>query len=597
MPWRQLARGVRGAVPPVQRLSTSSCGCVLHVSGARGLCNFFASPLCGACCRRRHQTCCRKMCSIRVPHACMNIGKGFPAAGGGERNDWNTMDGCFMKQWTDMLQRLSSGSVCCIVQRAPRRVWVRMCGRSHPCNGHKALMLVGDFAPRQRSRARSLEPLWRSSRDIRGSILRGLGPSGDGELNDELTMTTKDECDRGWLVGPFTETELDCRLGLWLPAGIRQGHEGGVRVIDDYSVASHNGATSVSEKVDVGGVADVVGISRCLLSAKPSSVFWVPLSNGQWCRRRVHPEWEQQDLQVKGRVWDLSKVFRQLARNLAHASFTVVATWNNKDKHKALYKQPVLAFGAWASVPHFCWVVRASWHVLNVLGSVPWTHYVDDHPTFMFNRLCGSLKNFVEGFFSVIGFKFKEQPSFSDVFCGLGVDFAFPFDRSVVVVSSRETRRTAISKTVQEAEQQKRLTRHARTVSSWANHQRPCAAVREVHLGAVADRSGDAAEDVELAIRSLSDLVRLLQAGTPREVPAIFPSPWLTQTGGACEETSSTFSGISTGTVLFSPTGSAHFFGTEVLRVFMNEIGLRHQMQVVGQAELLALVVSRYPWE
>ena len=29
-----------------------------------------------------------------------------------------------------------------------------------------------DFAPRQRRRARSLEPLWRSSRDIRASILR-----------------------------------------------------------------------------------------------------------------------------------------------------------------------------------------------------------------------------------------------------------------------------------------------------------------------------------------------------------------------------------------------------------------------------------------
>ena len=103
----------------------------------------------------------------------------------------------------------------------------------------------------------------------------------------------------------------------------------------------------------------------------------------------------------------------------------------------------------------------------------------------------------------------------------------------------------------------------------------------------MADRASFATEDVESALRSLSDLVRLLQAGRPREVSAIFPSPWLLYTDGACEEASSTFSGISVGAVSFSPAGSAQFFGTEVPRVFMDEIGLRHQ----------TLVVSRYTWE
>ena len=153
-------------------------------------------------------------------------------------------------------------------------------------------------------------------------------------------------------------------------------------------------------------------------------VLTVPLSNGQWCHRRVHPEWEQ-DLQVKERVWDLSKAYRQLARNPSHARFTVVATW-----------------GAWnctssarfwrSSVPHFCWVAGALWRVPSVLASVPWTHFVDDYPTSMYHRLCGSLEVLVEGFFSVVGFKFKDQPSFSNVLSALG--FTFPSDRAVVVV-------------------------------------------------------------------------------------------------------------------------------------------------------------------
>ena len=96
---------------------------------------------------------------------------------------------------------------------------------------------------------------------------------------------------------------MDGRLGLWFPAlrfGIRQGHEGSVRVIDDFSGAGHNGATSISEEVDVGGDDVVVGVSRCLFSADAASMFSLLPSNAQWCHRRVLPKLQQQDLQVKG---------------------------------------------------------------------------------------------------------------------------------------------------------------------------------------------------------------------------------------------------------------------------------------------------------
>ena len=108
---------------------------------------------------------------------------------------------------------------------------------------------------------------------------------------------------------------------------------------------------------------------------------------------------------------------------------------------------------------------------------------------------------------------------------------------------------------------QRRLTRHsAQSLRGRITYARAqlfgrCGAPAFKHLGAVADRAGYATEDVELALRSMSDLVRLLQAGRPREVPAIFPSPWLQNTDGACEEASSTFLGISIGAALFSPTG------------------------------------------
>ena len=45
-----------------------------------------------------------------------------------------------------------------------------------------------------------------------------------------------------------------------------------------------------------------------------------------------------------------------------------------------------------------------------------------------------------------------------------------------------------------------------------------------------------------------------------------------------------------------APSSSAQFFGLEVPRWFMDEIGLAGQLQVVGQAELLPILLARYTW-
>ena len=143
---------------------------------------------------------------------------------------------------------------------------------------------TGQFEPQPRRRALSKETLWSRSRQVRSGILSSVGASGDAELDDEVTKATKEELEAGWLLGPFTEAELDCWLGLWLPAprfGIRQGREGSLRVIDDYSIAGHNNGTSVAEKVDVGGVDVIFGIARCLLSAESSSELSLPLGDGE----------------------------------------------------------------------------------------------------------------------------------------------------------------------------------------------------------------------------------------------------------------------------------------------------------------------------
>ena len=70
----------------------------------------------------------------------------------------------------------------------------------------------------------------------------------------------------------------------------------------------------------------VVGIARCLLLAEPGGDINIQLSTGEVASATIHPDWTEEGLAVAGRVWDLSNAYRQLARNPAHAAFTVVAS-------------------------------------------------------------------------------------------------------------------------------------------------------------------------------------------------------------------------------------------------------------------------------
>ena len=231
-------------------------------------------------------------------------------------------------------------------------------------------------------------------------------------------------------------------------------------------------------------------------------------------------------------------------------------------------------------MPHFCWVARALWHALTTLAFVPWTHYVDDFPTLMFSDLCDDLELLVDGFFSALGFRIKCLPSFAESFRPLGVEFTFPPGRAAVVVSNRESRVADIDEDVRRAFSSGRLSRHsAQTLRGRITFARAqlfgrCSAPAFRALGAVADRTRVSSDDVARALQALVSLVRLLKCGRPREVPAHLPSPWLLYSDGACEPERTGFSGISVGAILFSPGGVAQFFGLEVPRWFMDEIGL-----------------------
>ena len=199
-----------------------------------------------------------------------------------------------------------------------------------------------------------------------------------------------------------------------------------MRVVGDYSIAGHNSGTSVAEKVDVGDVDVIVGIARCLLLAEPSSEFSLPLGDGGSCSVVVHPEWTAEGLRVKGRVRDLSKAHRLLARKPGTCELHCDCTWGQRQAVHGLVRAagPRLRFkriGAALLLGCPSVVARA-----DDLGFVPWTHYVDDFPTLMFSDLCDDLELLVDGFFSALGLGIECLPPFAESFRPLGVEFTFP---------------------------------------------------------------------------------------------------------------------------------------------------------------------------
>ena len=117
------------------------------------------------------------------------------------------------------------------------------------------------------------------------TVIDSMRPSGDYELDLAVTKTTEDEVARGWLTGPWTGQAG--ALGPVPRFGVKQGDS--VRAVDDCTFAGQNGATSIAEKVDTGGV--VVGIARCLLLAEPGCDFNIQLSCGEVASTTIRPDW------------------------------------------------------------------------------------------------------------------------------------------------------------------------------------------------------------------------------------------------------------------------------------------------------------------
>ena len=134
----------------------------------------------------------------------------------------------------------------------------------------------------------------------------------------------------------------------------------------------------------------------------------------------IHHDWTLEGLEVVGRVWDVSKAYRQLARSPAHAAFAAVAS-----RCSPISNDEIAARACFWRV-FVC--NEALWLVAVVFAQITWALYVDDDFLVAFRQVAPEIESFMDGFFDLPGWPCE----------GLGgICSFFPSTRSCVHLSRR----------------------------------------------------------------------------------------------------------------------------------------------------------------
>lgn len=221
---------------------------------------------------------------------------------------------------------------------------------------------------------------WRRS----ASIGKCKPSAKDPEADQALWEQTLEECEAGWLQGPFeSPDDVTRKLGhdQWICTRrfpIRQS--GKTRIIDDALESGLNSAYSAYNKLRLMDLDSVISMAtlvlKCFLS---TGRFRVQLSCGRMLEAKVHREWGDSP-NLLGRALDLKSAYKQLAANPAVNFNRVLVAWSVEHKQPRFFLSTALMFGSTASVYAFNRCAASLWFLAVKMGKIWSTFYFDDYP-------------------------------------------------------------------------------------------------------------------------------------------------------------------------------------------------------------------------
>jgi len=447
--------------------------------------------------------------------------------------------------------------------------------------------------------------LWADAKRAQAEVL-ARGGSGNDQWDKELWELTMEEAEGKGLEGPFTASQISDQLGkLWVPSrrfGVRQG--GKLRPIDDFSEHGINAAFGSGQKVSMKGVDDVVTIAKARLeSASDDGGFSVQDDGGVWWNGQMHAEWMPGEwCTIVGRVADLKSAYKQLPIHPAHSALSVVSI-TNEHGGTSFFRGISLMFGTTAAVYAFLRFSRALAFLGAKLLGLSMVEFFDDFSQVECHRLAESAQKSMEALLGLLGWvvadsEAKRKP-FHQTFVSLGVelDFAQAGSRKILlrnkpgrVESIGEMCDALLAPGAKMGFKEALSLRGKVSFAEGQTHAKLSAPLARLLANWSSIRIARPLS-AELRLSMECAIAHLRRAG-PRVVgPISLVPPCLIFVDGACEEFTSF------GAVLVDPLGPNEFFGGEVSQETVDSWKSRlDQKQVIGQAELFPLIVSRLTW-
>ena len=283
----------------------------------------------------------------------------------------------------------------------------------------------GIFRPGVTPSALSEEELMAQSHSLKAMILDSISRASAGEHDAELyDLTLKEASSKGWLRGPYSPSQMDSMMKVWLP--VRRFcviQKGKLRAIDDFKENLLNNACCVAEKIVLQAIDHVIWSLNVLCHFyRLRGACDFTLSTGQRLVGTVHPDWERVGPDLKVSTIDLKSAYKQLPLSPCEYNKTVVCLKNPGSRETACFIMHTLPFGALASVYHF---LRASFllHALGCHLGIAWGAFFDDFPMASHSAVASSTQATVRALLSLTGFEFADDkcPPFHSEVEALGV--------------------------------------------------------------------------------------------------------------------------------------------------------------------------------
>ena len=261
-------------------------------------------------------------------------------------------------------------------------------------NAERTGVFPTDFRPAQLEE----EDLWRvskfSQKEVQEKIPRHMlqrtvvVSGSEVDVGGQVWESTENEVEKGWLEGPLTAAQVSERVGpLWTPSrrfGIVQG--GKVRNIDDLSEFAVNQTYGTPEKLDLGGVDEVVALATA----------WIRRLSGR-CKGLV------------GRCLDLKSAYKQIPLSRRDRPNAVLAVFNPDEGQVSFFISAVLPFGATGSVMSFNRVARALRDLMQKLFMLPVVNYFDDFPHIDVPEGASRSQAVMEQFLDILGWNIAKE--------------------------------------------------------------------------------------------------------------------------------------------------------------------------------------------